>query len=335
MPLERIRRFPRRAWRRLRPNATPLALTALAAGGAWFFAELIPGHGRPLFAPIAALVAMIAGRGRRGRQAVELIVGVAFGIALADLLVRGIGVGAWQLVVVVGLTMAVATALGLSPFMVTQSGVWSVIVVAATRGSIDLAATRFVDALVGGGVALVLAQLLFPLDPLRLVDETARAMRADLDEVLRRLAAALRERDETKALDALRRADDVDDRRLASALELGCEVVRRAPRRRPLRRRVDSYHELAGLLRGATRDLRILAVGAIRLIRSDEPVPPPYADALEALARHERPQLPRGEGASLAAGIVEAQIASLARPLEPQEQGEIAKHDERAEADAG
>jgi uncharacterized membrane protein YccC len=325
--------FRRRAWRRLRPSLGVIVLTALAAGAAWFFAGLIPGHTMPLFAPIAALVAMSAGRGQRGRAAVELIIGVAFGIALADLFVRVVGTGAWQLIVVTGLTMAVATMLGLSPFMVTQSGVWAVIVVASTHGRLELALSRFEDALVGGGVALILAQLLFPLDPLKHVGDAAREMRRELYDVLHLIADALRRRDEQQALGALSLADRVDDRQLESALALGREVVRRAPRRRPLRRKVDAYAELAHGLHAATRDLRMLAVGAIRLIRSGAPIPPELPEAIDALARGEAPPRPQVDASSLAAGIVAEQIESFGRRLQVLEQGDSPEHDGRRTGD--
>jgi hypothetical protein len=148
-------------------------------------------------------------------------------------------------------------------------------------------------------------------------------MRAELDQVLREIAGALRVHDEDRALHALRHADELDDRRLASALELGREVVRRAPRRRRLRRQVNAYGDAAQALRTATRDIRILAVGAIRLIRSGAPIPPSYADAIEAIARNEAPSLPRGESDTLAGGIVEEQVGALTRRLRLADGGDL------------
>ncbi len=63
---------------------------------AWFLAVLILGLERPTFAPIAAVIALGLAVGERGRRAVELTLGVAFGVAIADLLVSVVGVGAVQ-----------------------------------------------------------------------------------------------------------------------------------------------------------------------------------------------------------------------------------------------
>lgn len=302
---------------RVQPTLWPNTQTALAAGGAWFLAQRIPGHSQPLFAPIAAVVAMTAGRGRRGRAAAELILGVTVGIVLADLFVRAVGTGAWQLVVVALATMTVATAIGAPQFVVTQSAVWSVIVVAVTHGSLTLALSRLEDALVGGGVAIVVAQLLFPLRPLAVVEEATAESEGRVDEVLHEVAAALRERDEERAVQAVRRADELDHHRLVDALELGRAAARATPRRRRDRRRLDEFADYAHDLRAVGRDARILAVGATRLLRSGDP-PEPLVEAVEQLAAGRPDEAVRtverdGAGSSLAAGIVAQQVVSLAR----------------------
>jgi uncharacterized membrane protein YgaE (UPF0421/DUF939 family) len=314
---QRIRTSPERAWRRLRPGLWPIAQTAAAAGGAWFLAGLIPGHAQPTFAPIAAVVAMTAGRGRRGLAAVQLILGVAFGIALASLLVHVLGDGAWQLILIVALTMGVARAVGLPSFMVTQAGVWSVIVVASTHGEIRIAQTRLVDALVGGGVALLLAQVLVPAHPLDLVAEAARDTEHGIDDVIADVAEALRCGDADRAARAVDRADAIELGRLSETLEVARDVARRAPRRRHLRRSVDETGEVAHALRQRARDARVLAVAALRLLRGDDPVPEPLVRAVDALAR-ERPDaaveaVRELGGDGLAAEIVAQQVVSLAR----------------------
>jgi uncharacterized membrane protein YgaE (UPF0421/DUF939 family) len=190
--------LPERAWQRVRPTLWPNLQTSAAAGIAWFLAHDVLGHRQPLFAPIAAVIAMTAGRGRPGRAAIELILGVTIGIVLADLFVRVVGTGAWQLVVVVLLTMTLAAAIGAPQFVITQAAVWAVIVVAFTHGSVALALSRFEDALIGGGVAFVIGQLLFPVRPLEVVEEAAHGTRAQVEGALREIASrAARTRRET------------------------------------------------------------------------------------------------------------------------------------------
>jgi hypothetical protein len=94
-----------------------------------------------------------------------------------------------------------------------------------------------------------------------------------------------------------------------------------------VRRQVEEYDDLARRLRDAARDVRFLAVGAIRLIRSGAEIPAAYPDAVEALATGGTPRVPRDLGDGIAAGIVEEQIGSLARRFGLAEAGETARHD--------
>ena len=71
--------------------------TAVATCVAWFLAILILRLNRPTFAPIAAVISLGLAVGERGRRAGELMLGVAFGVAIADLLVSVVGIGAVQL----------------------------------------------------------------------------------------------------------------------------------------------------------------------------------------------------------------------------------------------
>jgi len=63
---------------------------------AWFLAVLILGLERPTFAPKAAVISLGLAVDERGRRTLELTLGVAFGVVLADLLVSVVGVGAVQ-----------------------------------------------------------------------------------------------------------------------------------------------------------------------------------------------------------------------------------------------
>jgi hypothetical protein len=88
-----IRRRLRSGALRLRSGWLQILQTAVAACVAWFLAVLLLGLERPTFAPIAAVIALGLAVGERGRRAVELTLGVAFGVATADLLVTVVGVG--------------------------------------------------------------------------------------------------------------------------------------------------------------------------------------------------------------------------------------------------
>jgi sugar porter (SP) family MFS transporter len=125
---------------------------------------------------------------------------------------------------------------------------------------------RLVDALIGGGLAILLARFLFPVDPLELVRDEARALRERLADALADVATALADRDPERAERALVTVDAIDTRRLEDALSLARDVARKAPRRRPLRRRLDALGEAWRELELAVADARAVATGSLRVL---------------------------------------------------------------------
>ena len=268
---------------RVRPSAGRIAEAAVAAAIAWLLAGLIPGHPSPVFAPIAALIALTASPGQRGRQAAQLILGILIGVVVANLFVVALGRGAWQMALLVLLALTLTTAAGLSAFMVAQAAIWSVIVL-SLHGGYSAAAGRLLDGLVGAAVAVVFTQLLFPVDPIGLIEGAGRPFYTRLADVLRRLGDAVEQGDEEAARDALSAAEQLDDRRLREALHVAREIVRRAPRRRRRRSPVSDWSRAAGRLDATERDLVVLATGVVRAVRSEERPPPELADGLRAAA---------------------------------------------------
>jgi Fusaric acid resistance protein-like len=289
----------RARWQRARsrlnlPAVGRIAQSALAAGAAWEIALQIPGHGKPFFAPIAAVIALGADRGRRGRQAIDVIIGVTLGILLGAGIVAVAGVGAWQIVLATAVALVVATAAATPPVVRIQAAASAILVVALHQPGSNLAVQRLVDALIGGGIAIVLARLLFPVDPLDLVRDEARQLRVRLADAIEEVAAALATRDRVRARAALQRLNSVDERRLDDALALARDVARRAPRRRPLRRRLEALGASWKELEASVTDARAIATGALRLL---------------------------GEGAAPASELVEAVRAAAAavRTIDPDE----------------
>ena len=97
---------------RLRASGWSVLQTAAAASLAYLVAVYVLGHEQPFFAPIAAVVCLGVTLGRRWKRAVELVLGVAVGLAVADLLVLLIGTGTVQIGVVVALAMVAAVFFG-------------------------------------------------------------------------------------------------------------------------------------------------------------------------------------------------------------------------------
>src|ERR687888_543495 len=106
---------------RLRASIWPIAQAAVAAGLAWYITHDLLDHPAPFFAPIAAAIALSATVGRRWRNAVQMMFGVALGIGVSEVIVRLIGTGALPLTLIVLVTMSVAALFSSMPMFVNQA----------------------------------------------------------------------------------------------------------------------------------------------------------------------------------------------------------------------
>src|SRR3954454_2730302 len=220
---ERSRTSVRTRFERLTLAWRSLFQTAIAATAAYLIAHNLIGHPRPFFAPIAAIITLGITVGQRGPRAVELALGVAVGIAIADGLVLLTGPGVLALAIVVPLAMGGALFLGSGQIFATQAAVSAVLVAVLQPPGNGISGARFVDALVGGGVALLVNALLLPADPLRLVRRAAEPALDELALTLEAIAQAIEARDREQAERALLRARDLDELedRLREAVAVG------------------------------------------------------------------------------------------------------------------
>jgi uncharacterized membrane protein YgaE (UPF0421/DUF939 family) len=283
---ERSRLSARTRAERLRNAARAIVQATLAATLAWVVATEIVGHDQPFFAPVSAMITLGLAHGERGRRAVEVVLGVTLGIAIADLLVLGLGTGWWQLALVVALAMSAALLLGSGPMFAQQAAVSAALVATLQPPDDGVSFARAVDALLGGGIALAVSALVLPANPVRMVREAATPVLAELAGVLDDVAAALERRDRAAVQTALERGRGIDElaRDLEDALTVGRETALLAPPRRRALGTVDVYAEAAAQIDLAIRNVRVLARGARRAIDLDENVPPEIADALRSLA---------------------------------------------------
>jgi uncharacterized membrane protein YgaE (UPF0421/DUF939 family) len=211
---------------------------------------------------------------------------VALGIAVADLIVSLIGTGAIQLMVVTAVTMAAALLVGAGPMLVNQAGVSAILVVTLQPPTEGLNFDRFFHALIGGGVALVFSQLLFPADPLSTVLNASNPVFRGLADALAKAAQALREGNHALATQALFDARSLDPqvRTLEEALAVGQETTRLAPVRRSARSQLAVYTEAARQVDRAVRNTRVLARAIVDLVRDGRPAAPELSDGVETLA---------------------------------------------------
>jgi uncharacterized membrane protein YgaE (UPF0421/DUF939 family) len=263
--------------RRLRVKSFQIGQCALAAGLAWLLAADVLGHDTPFFAPIAAVVSLGTSYGQRLRRVVEVALGVAVGVLIADLLTAWIGSGAWQLVLVVALAMVTAFLLDGGQLLVTQAAVQS-IVVSTLIPDPGAAFTRWTDALIGGAVALVAATVV-PAAPLRRPREQAAIVVRKVAALLRASADVMVDGDAEPALALLAdaRATDHLIRELQAAADEGLAVVASSPFRIRQRGKLRRMAELVDPLDRSLRSTRVLVRHCAVAAYHRRPVPHAYA----------------------------------------------------------
>ena len=175
---------------RLRPHLWPAVQASVAVAIAWYFAHGVLGHPAPIFAPVAAAVTLGASRVMRGQRAVQLMGGVTIGIGIGVAVGAVAGADALGLGLATLVTMCVAIAIGggftgNGVMFINQAAVSAILVIALQLpGGVS---QRLIEALIGGGVAVVIAVLLFPAAPMPLLREPAKAVFSTLHAALEHL----------------------------------------------------------------------------------------------------------------------------------------------------
>ena len=271
---------------RIRANGWSVLQTALAASVAYLLAIYVLGHEQPFFAPIAAVICLGVTLGERRRRALELVLGVAVGLMVADLLVLVIGTGTAQIGVVVILAMGAALFFGGGPLLVSQAAVSALLVIVFQPPGANFTSDRFLDALVGGGVALTI-NYLFPINPERLVERAVEPVFEELATVLEEVAAALSGGDRERAEQALLRARRIDEqvRNFNEALTASHETARLSPTRRRALKHLEVYSTASTRIELAVINTRVLARGAVNAVLRGDTIPTPLPQAILDLSR--------------------------------------------------
>jgi uncharacterized membrane protein YgaE (UPF0421/DUF939 family) len=280
---------------RLKSKRWQIVQCALAAGIAWLIASDLLGHPTPFFAPVAAVVSLGTSYGQRLRRVLEVTIGVAVGVLLADLLVVQLGSGWWQLTLIVGLAMSTAFLLDGGQLLVTQAAVQS-IVVATLLPDPGAALIRWTDALVGGGVALVAATIV-PAAPLRRPREQAAVVVGKIAQLLRAAGEVMVDGEVDRAMALLADARTTDSliRELQAAADEGMSVVASSPFRVRHKGNLRRMIELVDPLDRALRSTRVLVRQTAVAAYHRRPVPASYsllaldlADAADLVAQELR-----------------------------------------------
>ncbi len=269
---------------RLRSKSWHVGQSSVAAGLAWFIAHQVIGHPQPFFAPIVAVICLGTSYGQRLRRVAEVTVGVAVGVFLAELVLQAIGTGPWQISVMVMIGMSIGLLLNGSALFVTQAAVQGIVVMTlvATPG---YSFTRWVDALVGGAVALVAATVV-PRAPLRRPQEQAARVVRRIAELLRAGAQSTEEGDVERGMAVLADARTTDRliSELQGAADEGLSVLASSPFRRRHGSAVRRMVEIVDPLDRALRNTRVLVRRMAVSTYHHQPLPRPYVVLCKDLA---------------------------------------------------
>jgi uncharacterized membrane protein YgaE (UPF0421/DUF939 family) len=299
---QRVRGAARGRLAQLSDSWLAIVQSALAAGIAWALAKWVVGQPQPFFAPAAAVISLGLSRGQPRRRAVELSIGVAVGIGIAAALVHLIGVGAIQVAVLVALVMSISLLLNGSQILINQAAVSALLIMTLPGQGAEI--DRFLDACVGGAVAIAFGLVFSFHDPFAAVKEARRGALADLAATLEAIARALADRDLGAAEAALRSARKLDSGVdvLYEAVSEAGETVAFSPRRRALLEELDPDAGAAPQIDYAVRDTRVLARATVTANRRGADLDPRLAEGVETLAAATRAldALGRGEAGSRA-----------------------------------
>jgi uncharacterized membrane protein YgaE (UPF0421/DUF939 family) len=181
------------AVQRLRGLWFTLAQTSVAAGLAWYIAHDVLDHRQPFFAPVAAAVCLSASNVLRGIRAIQMMIGVALGIGIGAMVQGPLGTGSVGLAAAVFIALGVAVSIGhgfiaQGLMFVNQTAVSAILVLVLALSRTGVVYERLFDAMIGGGLALVFAILLFPANPLTVLHEARDGVLATLHDILDRTA---------------------------------------------------------------------------------------------------------------------------------------------------
>ncbi|UXA18457.1 FUSC family protein [Mycobacterium sp. SMC-4] len=275
----------RRAGQRVRDAWPALAQAAIAAGMAHLIAWAVMGREDAFFAPVAAVLCLSVATGRRLLRAVQVVVGVALGVTIGDLLVRLLGTGPAQIALVVLLAAGAAVAVGGGPLLVNQAAVAALLLILLEPPAGPALWQRPVDALIGGATALVVAAV-GARNPRRSLARATGPLFGDLAAVLRMAADMLASGDQQR-LDAALVSARALDRRLENftgALAAAAEAVRLSGRR-TAPDWLDRYRSAAHRIDMTVLDGRTIIRATANAIRHGHAVPAPLVEAVRDLAR--------------------------------------------------
>jgi uncharacterized membrane protein YgaE (UPF0421/DUF939 family) len=264
--------------------------TPIAVGLAWYVAHDLLGEPEPFFAPMAAVLSLSATKLLRGQRALQVLAGVTLGIGIGSAVkaVAGTlpGAAAIGLATLIALVVSVCLSVGFlgeGMLLVNQSAGSAILMIAVAGASTG--SERLLDGLIGGGITLVIATVLFPAAPLPLIWVAARQVLTTLRDTvahLEKLASAGSVADPRWVLDAGQRIHH-QLAGLQQAQRTAGEIAGLSPRRWADRSQVRRAGQ-------QTAPLPLLAASVLSLVHAGadvrearQPLPVPLRQALHEL----------------------------------------------------
>jgi uncharacterized membrane protein YgaE (UPF0421/DUF939 family) len=273
---------------RVRRALWPITQTAVAAGLAYFIAHSLIGHVQPFFAPIAATVSMSTTTDLRAQRAVQLIAGVLLGIGIGVGVAALLGHSAAAVGAAVFVELCVALAIGRGfiaegALFFNQAAIAGILILTVHTNAEST--DRLIDALIGGGVALVFSLLLFPADPDSALRRASQSVFAACERELRWLDESLtrppvgRQAWLLPASQRIGRAVDGFDRARATARE----IVRLAPARRSAKAAVARADRSAADFVALTSAILTLGGLIVAAVEAGQSLPAELRDSITVL----------------------------------------------------
>ncbi len=213
---------------RAAPHELPqVARIVVAAAATWLIAASLGAPEPPVYAVLVPLLVMrddpFAALNGSASRMVGVVAGVLIGVAVIDLLPAGVGAG----IALLAVSLLVGMVLRVGGVLNVQVAVSAFIVFAVGTPAGGFAWRRLWETGVGAVVTVVLAPLLLPPNPVRLIERRLDRLGEELHDVLISVAGAPGAGDEAGSLVETARALRRDD-----------EQAQRSARWNPLQRRL-------------------------------------------------------------------------------------------------
>lgn len=259
---------------RLRRSIPAIVQILLGAAVSYSLAHYVLGHQYPMLAVVIVISSLGLAGNAGAVRVLETGLGMAFGVAFADLIITAFGRGLWQLLMVLTVTLVVTRLFTPRISFTMPATIQACVVVMVPlqpgQGPFD----RAIDALVGALIALLLT-ILLPRDP-RGEARRASAALLGLDQrALLTLAEATRDGDPELAVQGLELLRGSQGRldRWASALESMDNITRFSPLYRRYRDHAAQRKRVFVSADYATRNLRVTSRRLITILGDREPRP--------------------------------------------------------------